>query len=139
MADEKVILVDFLELYSKLLNFSSTYMEELGNLEKTDIQKFEEFKKLSQNPEALINLTNKSSPELSKIITEIIATFGSISNEKNPMDLTAEEKLAAFTKGVSSNWHNNKGALIRNKGSFAKTTDPSGMASISPVKRSVFK
>ena len=98
MADEKVILVDFLELYSKLLNFSSTYMEELGNLEKTDIQKFEEFKKLSQNPEALINLTNKSSPELSKIITEIIATFGSISNEKNPMDLTAEEKLAQAEK-----------------------------------------
>ena len=92
MEKKDLLLVDYLKSFSKMLKITAEYLRSLGELEEKDLDRFNKFKDMIASPEKLIELAGKKSPELSKLLFEMFATFGSISNIKNPMDLTAKEK-----------------------------------------------
>ena len=92
MSVEKETLIKYLEHSSKLIALNSEYVNDLADLEEKDPLKFEQVKGIINNPDKLIQLIDKDKPELAAIISDILLTFGSIMTEKNPLEISSQEK-----------------------------------------------
>lgn len=92
MEKKEVAFIEYLNSFSKILKITSEYLNNLGELEEKDKKKFEKFNEMMKTPEKFFELVGKKSPELSKIVIELFALFGSLSDLENPTELTAEEK-----------------------------------------------
>lgn len=92
MRKKEIAFIEYLNSLSKMLKITSEYLNDLSELEEKDKKKFEDFNELMKTPEKFFELVAKKSPKLSKTVIELFVLFASLSDLKNPMELTVKEK-----------------------------------------------
>lgn len=91
-------IISYFEALQSIFKVLSAFIIQLGETEKKSKEKFEKTKELLDNPEKAILLVGKKYPELSQKFMEFFLLMKETAANKNLLELSPKEKIAAGKK-----------------------------------------